>query len=655
MTRFNRGIHSAAVATLSQGTRHERVEECADRASDWLLAAQKDEGYWVGELEADTTLESDYILLQLWLHAPDSDGAWRPPSRNRIEKAARYVLERQSVTGGWNIYHGGPDNVSASVKAYVALKLVELPEAEQALERARRRILELGGIEATNSYTKIYLSFFGLFDREKTPSIPPEVFLLGTTDRISVYEISSWSRAILAPLAILNAKKAARQAPAGFSVAEIQSGAVPPKPRLVSWKTFFFWADKSLKVWERFGVNSVRARAIEAAQNWMLERLEDSDGLAAIFPAMMNSIMALTEMGYGPGDPLLRREIERFEALIIEDKDTLRLQPCHSPVWDTAISVFALGRANPQPSNDVRRSLRAGGRWLLSKEVRKAGDWTVKRPGVQPGGWYFEFANEFYPDCDDTAKVLLALDQAGLGDAPEYVEARDRGLAWLVAMQGRDGGWAAFDVDNNAEILTHVPFADHNAMLDPSCPDISGRALEALCGPGGGTYRVAIERGAAYLRGAQQDDGSWFGRWGVNYIYGTCFALRGLRAAGEDPYEAHMIAAGEWLRSVQNADGGWGETPGSYDEPRLKISGESTPSQTAWALLGLLATGDDRSGSVEEGVRYLLDSQNPDGSWEEEPWTGTGFPSVFYLRYHLYRQYFPLMALGEYLLVKTQD
>ncbi len=655
MTRFDPGSYTTAAATLARGATYERLEQSIELATGWLLEAQDEKGFWVGELEADTTLESDYILLQLWLHQPAADGSWRPPNRRRIEKAARYVLERQSPTGGWNIYYGGPDNVSASVKAYVALKLVGLPDSASALEKARARILELGGIEAANSYTKIYLSFFGLFARDRTPTIPPEIFLLGETDRISIYEISSWSRAILAPLSILGAKKASRAVPSGFSIDEIQSGLVPPKPRLVSWRSFFFWADKSLKVWERFGVNSVRDRAVNAAQHWMLTRLERSDGLAAIFPAMMNSIMALTEMGYGPGDPLLQREIERFEGLIIEDDRTLRMQPCHSPVWDTAISAFAIGRANPHPSSDIRRSLRAAGEWLVSKEVRRKGDWSVKRPDVEPGGWYFEYANEFYPDCDDTAKVLLALGQTGLDASNGYKAARERGLDWLAAMQCRDGGWAAFDMDNNAEILTHVPFADHNAMLDPSCPDITGRALEALCGPGEGRYGEAIERGAAYLRGAQQDDGSWFGRWGVNYLYGTCFALRGLRATGEDPYEAHMIAAGEWLRSVQNADGGWGETPGSYDEPRLKISGESTPSQTAWALMGLLATGDDRSGSVEEGVRYLLDAQNSDGSWDEENWTGTGFPSVFYLRYHLYRQYFPLLALGEYLRAKVRD
>jgi squalene-hopene/tetraprenyl-beta-curcumene cyclase len=654
MTQVERSAYAASAATASLLT-PSRVTASIEDATRYLLDCRRPEGFWAGELEADTTLESDYILLQLWLHQPDAGGRWNPPTLARVEKAARYILGKQTSTGGWNIYHEGPDNVSACVKAYFALKLVGLPGAGMALARARRRISELGGVEAANSYTKIYLSYFGLFDREKTPTIPPEVFLLRESSKVNIYEISSWSRTILAPLAILGAKRAARRAPAGFTLEEIFSGVEPPKPNFVSWKGFFLWADFSLKIWERLGINGLRAKAIDAATQWMVERLESSDGLAAIFPAMMNSIMALNELGYGLDHPLLQREIERFENLIIEEDDTLRLQPCHSPVWDTAISAFAIGRANPSPSSEVRRALETAGAWLLSKEVTKPGDWIVKNPGVEPGGWYFEYENEFYPDCDDTAKVLLALEQAGPADRNRHRAARDRAMGWLAAMQCADGGWAAFDRDNHAEILTHVPFADHNAMLDPSCPDITGRAIEALSGPGGERYRRNVRRGMEYLRGAQQEDGSWFGRWGVNYIYGTCFALRGLGAAGEDPREAHMIQGGEWLRSIQNADGGWGETCGSYDDHLYKIEGASTPSQTAWALLGLFAAGDYRTGSVDAGVRYLLDQQNEDGSWDEELFTGTGFPSVFYLRYHLYRQYFPLLALGEYARAVIRD
>ncbi|MEZ5363444.1 MAG: squalene--hopene cyclase [Bryobacterales bacterium] len=624
-------------------------------ATRFLLDCQREDGHWAGELEADTTLESDYILLQLWLHPPDATGRWNPPSWERVRKAARYILSKQTATGGWNIFHQGPDNISATVKAYFALKLTALPGTDIVLAKARRRILELGGVEAANSYTKIYLSYFGLFDREKTPTIPPEVFLLRESSKVNIYEISSWSRAILAPLAILGAKRATRRPPAGFTLAELFSGIEPAKPNLVSWKSFFLWADFSLKIWEKLGINGLRAKAIDAAAQWMIERLENSDGLAAIFPAMMNSIMALTELGYGLDHPLVQREVERFERLILENEETLRMQPCHSPVWDTAISAFAIGRAHPSPTPEVRRSLEAAGDWLLSKEITQPGDWIVKNPGVEPGGWFFEYENEFYPDCDDTAKVLLALEQARPSDRARHRAARDRAMAWLASMQCADGGWAAFDRDNDAEILTHVPFADHNAMLDPSCPDITGRAIEALSGPGAERFRLNVLRGMDYLRSSQKEDGSWFGRWGVNYVYGTCFALRGLRAAGEDPREAHVIQGGEWLRSIQNADGGWGESCASYDDPSAKFGGPSTPSQTAWALLGLFATEDFQSGSIEAGVRYLLDSQNEDGSWDEELWTGTGFPSVFYLRYHLYRQYFPLLALGEYARAAARD
>ena len=646
MTRLERPNYSAVAVAPS--TDVQAVNEAIDRATAYLLDLQKEDGYWVGKLEGDTSLESDYILFQLWLYQPDEKGRWDPPHLARLHKAARFVLQSQSETGGWPIHAGGPDNVSSTVKAYFALRLLRLPGSEDAVRRARKRILELGGVEAANSYTKIYLSYFGLFDREKTPTIPPEVFLLQQTSKINIYEISSWSRTILAPLAILGAKRASRRVPAGFTLDEIHSGVEPPRPALMSWKSFFLWADRSLKIWERLGVQQLRERAVEAAARWMIERFEKSDGLSAIYPAMMNSIMALTELGYGLDHPLLQRELERFENLIVEDEDSFRIQPCHSPVWDTAISSFALGLANPERPEPVRQALQRAGDWLLTKEAREKGDWAVKRPNVEPSGWYFEYENEFYPDCDDTAKVLRALVETGASDDRALDAAKERALNWLTAMQCADGGWAAFDVDNDAEILTHVPFADHNAMLDPSCADITGRALEALCGPGRGREKRAIRRAVDFLKRTQEEDGSWYGRWGVNYIYGTCFALRGLRAAGEDANEAHIIQAGEWLRSVQNADGGWGETCNSYVDARHKIIGESTPSQTAWALLGLLATGDTRTGSIHEGIRYLLETQNEDGSWTEELWTGTGFPNVFYLRYHLYPQYFPLMALGEF-------
>ena len=643
--QWNGGLAVARARTANLAV---AVEQAIDGACKYLFNRQNPEGYWVGELEADTSLESDYVALQLWLYPPDADGSWNPLTRQRVDAACRRILDHQLPDGGWNIYASGPANVSASVKAYFALKVAGLNANDERMRRAKAKILELGGVEATNSYTKIYLSYFEQYSRAKVASIPPEIFLLPEGNRFSIYGMSSWSRAILAPLSILSAKKASRPVPLGFRIDEIFSGVEPDLAERLSWKQFFLLVDKGLKLWEASGIRTNRRKAVDAAAQWMLRRLEDSDGLGAIYPAMMNSIMALTEIGSGPNDPLLRREIERFDALILDDEEGFRIQPCHSPVWDTAMTVFAIGTAKSDLEEPARWALARAADWLVSKEVRNKGDWSVKKPHSEPGGWYFEHANEFYPDTDDTAKVLLALDLVNSNDVPGQRAAERRALDWLAAMQSSDGGWAAFDVDNNAEILTHVPFSDHNAMLDPTCADITGRVIEALSRRGSRQYSASIGRGVEYLRRNQEEDGSWFGRWGVNYIYGTCFATRGLKAAGEDPREAHMIRAGEWIRSVQKRDGGWGETVASYDDPARKIEGDSTPSQTAWALMALFATDDYDSGSVESGIRYLVENQDENGSWDEEYFTGTGFPKVFYLRYHLYRQYFPLMALGEY-------
>ena len=639
-------VGAAAVQSLAEESNPE-LNYSIGSASNYLLARQAAKGYWVGELEADTSLESDYILLQLWLYPPGDDGVWKPPSTRRVQSAARYILSRQLVDGGWNIYPGGPANVSASVKAYLALRLAGYETSDIRLENARRRVIELGGVEGSNSYTKIYLSFFGLYDRTKTPTIPPELFLLPNATRLTVYDMSSWTRAIIAPLAILGARGATRPVPSGIEIRELFSGVEHSNADSLGANLFLI-ADKALKIWQRAGMARAREKAVRATADWMVKRLHDSDGLGAIFPAMMNCIMALTELGYTLDDPLLKREIEKFDQLIIEERDTLRLQPCFSPVWDTALAVHALGAGNQGSSESVLGAIRQAGDWLLTKEVRKHGDWSVKNREGVPGGWYFEFANEFYPDTDDTAQVLLALDRVQTTNPDTQRAAQKRGVEWLLSMQSKDGGWGAFDVDNNLAILNHVPFADHNAMLDTTCPDLTGRVLDALCTTGPGPAHPAVKHGVEFLKRAQEDDGSWFGRWGVNYIYGTCFALRGLAAANEDSREAYIIRAGEWLRSIQNADGGWGESCESYDNPSAKGRGESTPSQTAWALLGLFASADYRSGSVESGIRYLWESQKADGSWDENYYTGTGFPSVFYLKYDLYRQYFPLLALTEY-------
>ena len=391
---------------------------------------------------------------------------------------------------------------------------------------------------------------------------------------------------------------------------------------------------------EKRGLKNVRAAAIREAEHWMLDRTRFTEGLGAIYPAMMYHIMALDSLGYPDDHPDLIDSIRQFENLLIETETRFQFQPCFSPVWDTALAAFAMGEGDLAPSASQTKSAD----WLLRKEVRRKGDWSVKRPDLEPGGWAFEFANEYYPDIDDTAQVLLALMHCRASDPERQDRAERRAVNWLLGMQSSDGGWAAFDVDNNWQILNKVPFADHNAMLDPTCPDITGRVLEALCRRGFGAEHPAIQRGIRYLLNAQEADGSWYGRWGVNYLYGSFLALRGLRASKETSARPAFERAAAWLRGIQNPDGGWGESCATYRENKF-IPAESCASQTAWALLGLAATGDNSSAAVARGVRWLIDNQRSDGTWHEDLFTGTGFPNVFFLTYHMYRNYFPLLAL----------
>ncbi|HVO97327.1 MAG TPA: squalene--hopene cyclase [Bryobacteraceae bacterium] len=613
------------------------------KAVDHLLRRQRPDGYWWGDLTADTTLESDFILLELWRHPPQN-GVWNPTTRHLIDKAVRSILDRQLPDGGFNIYAGGPSEISASVKAYTALKLAGLDFDDQHLSRARERILALGGLQAANSYTKINLSLFNLYSREATPSIPPEMILLGRL----IYEVSSWSRAIVIPLSIVHAMNPQRPVPAGFTLEELFLPGVPlefPNDEgFFSWRNFFLKADKFLKFWEKHGSRGLRRQAIRRAEQWILARTRYTDGLGAIYPPMMYVIMALDLLGYPKDHPDVQESEQQFFNLLVNDERGFFFQPCFSPVWDTGIVVYALGESGQVPEENLSRSVD----WLLAKEVRRKGDWSIKRPDVEPSGWYFEFANEYYPDIDDTAQVLLALARAKGSSAAKQQAVTQRAVDWLLAMQSKDGGWAAFDVDNDWHFLSAVPFADHNAMLDPTCPDITGRVMEGLIASGVDPKHPAIRRGVEYLKRTQEVDGSWYGRWGVDYIYGTFLALRGLKDAGESDREAYILRAGEWIRSIQNADGGWGESCASYDN-QYYTPAESTPSQTAWAILGLLAGGDTTSNSLHKGVEYLIETQKADGSWDETLATGTGFPRVFYLHYHLYRNSFPVLALSSYL------
>jgi squalene-hopene/tetraprenyl-beta-curcumene cyclase len=629
------------------------VCEAARKSAEHVISLQAGNGHWCGELTADTSLESDYVLFQLWLYPP-KEGAWTPPTRPLIEKAVCSILERQLPDGGFNIYVQGPSEISASVKAYTALKLAGLSPDDARMSKLRERILALGGIQAVNSYVKVNLGLFDLYPRQFCPSIPPEVVLLPFD---FLYQMSSWTRAIVVSLCLVHASNPCRPVPRGFQLDELWLAGADPgfqrDYRRFTWRNVFLTLDGLLKWWERDGLESVRRKAIARAEEWMIERMHHSDGLGAIYPPMMYSVMALDVLGYPEEHPLRVGAIRQFNTLMVDDGKRFFFQPCFSPIWDTAIASYALSQAGlggeirNGPENRGAGPTRRAADWLLSKEVRRQGDWSVKRPHTEPSGWAFEYANEFYPDIDDTAMVMLALGGARASDTGAQQACQARALKWLLAMQSKSGGWAAFDADNNWEFLNAVPFADHNAMLDPACADITGRVLEALAAHGLMREHPAARRAINWLVQHQEQDGSWYGRWGVAYIYGTCFALRGMAAAGESDREAHVLRAGEWLRSIQNADGGWGESCESYDRGAF-VAASSTPSQTAWALLGLLAGGDTNSLSVQNGIEYLLATQRADGSWDEELATGTGFPKVFYLNYHLYKDYFPLLALATF-------
>jgi squalene-hopene/tetraprenyl-beta-curcumene cyclase len=621
-------------------TRLTPLDNAIRDAVSFLKSLQHEEGYWLGELEADTTLESDYIFYLHVLGRLD---------RERVKKLAAYVRRRQLHDGGWNIFAGGPSEVNATVKAYFALRLAGDSEQSAHLLRARDRILQLGGLEKTNSFTRLYLALAGVIGWEMVPAIPPELMLLPGWAYINIYEMSSWTRAIVIPLTVLYARKPRWPVPADVRVDELfrdrsrRTSAFDFEPKL-SWRNFFLVLDRLLKLYDRLPWKPGRNRAVNRAATWMLEHLERSEGLAAIYPAMMNSIYALMALGYPPDHPITARQIYELGRFEIEEADTIRLQPCLSPVWDTAIALATLLEADEPPGSPaVRKAVE----WLLDKQILGPGDWQIKNRDAAPGGWAFEFRNDFYPDVDDTAFVLMALQNVSYPDQARLTQAIDRGIQWMVSMQNKDGGWGAFDRDNDRSFLNQIPFADHNAMLDPSSPDVTARVVECLGRFGWTTADPRIQRAVKYLLREQTPEGPWYGRWGVNYVYGTSGVLRALTAVGFKPNAATNRAI-EWLRSVQHDDGGFGESCRSYDEPGLMGCGEGTPSQTAWGLLGLLTALPPNDVSVQRSVKYLIEQRTPGGTWNEEQFTGTGFPKVFYLKYHLYGHYFPLYALARF-------
>jgi squalene-hopene/tetraprenyl-beta-curcumene cyclase len=628
-------------AVVTRRDLESQLEQAISRSAEWMLSAQDREGYWWGELEADTTLESDYIV---YLHIR---GMLNSP---KVVKLANYVRRKQLADGGWSIFPDGPTELNATIKAYVALRLAGDPASAPHLERAKLKVHELGGLEASNSYTRFYLAMAGALDWSIVPAIPPELMLLPNWFLVNLNEMSSWTRAIVVPLSILYALKPDWHFPAGVTVGELFKvpGQKPASFRwdrcLISWRNVFLALDRAVKLYESSPWKPFRKRAIARARKWIHERLERSEGLATIYPAMMNSIYMMLAEGKSEDDPLLARQIEYLTRYEIEESDTIRIQPCISPVWDTAIAMVALEEAGLDPAHP---SLIKAERWLLDQQILGPGDWQVKNRKAEPGGWAFEFRNDHYPDVDDSAFVLMALGRVADPESGRLRGSIQRGLAWLVSMQNSDGGWGAFDHENNLQFLNHIPFADHNAMLDPSSADVTARAIECLGQMGWSATHPVLERARGFLRKDQTPAGAWYGRWGVNYVYGTSGVLRALETIGLASHPDSQRAA-EWLRSVQNPDGSFGESVLSYYDPALKGQGKPTPSQTAWGLIGLLATVGAADPACERAAAWLVEHQNQDGTWDEEEFTGTGFPCVFYLKYHLYRNSFPLYALARY-------
>jgi len=624
------------------------LETTIRRSQDYLLREQKPEGYWIGELMVDSTIVSDTIAYHHWNGKVD---------RKWQRKAVNHIFSMQLPDGGWNIYHGGPSEVNATIKAYLALKLAGVPATDPRMLRARSMALSLGGVPRMNTFSKLYLALLGLYPWDYVPTIPCEVILIGKWFHVNFYEMSSWSRSMLVPLAIINHFKPTRPLQTPVTLDELypegyheRDLALPPDPEPLTWRNFFIWLDKLHKFAELFvhaGIHPFRRRALKKCEEWMLERFEGTNGLAAIFPAMLNSLIALKALGYPDDHAQVKRAEFELKKLEHETEHSVRIEPCFSPVWDTAIVANCLLESGVPADHPAMKKTTD---WLLDKEIRFRGDWYYKNPvDVEPSGWVFEFENKWNTDVDDTAMVLLALRRASSDDPKRREECFQRALRWMLTFQCKDGGWAAFDKDCTKGILEKVPFADHNAMLDPECADITARILELLGYLGFHVDHPQVKKAIEFLREEQEDDGSWYGRWGVNYIYGTWQVLRGMRALGVNMNQPWLLRGRDWLESVQREDGGWGERCNTYDDPVFKGQGPvSTASQTAWAVMGLCAFDDPYRPSVVRGIQYLMQTQNPDGSWTEHEITGTGFPRVFYLKYDMYRNSWPLLALATY-------
>ncbi|GLZ06299.1 squalene-hopene cyclase [Actinomadura sp. NBRC 104412] len=599
-------------------------------AREHLLGLQSEQGWWKAELETNVTMDAEDLLLRefLGIRTPEDTA-----------ETARWIRSRQRADGTWATFHDGPPDLSTTVEAYVALRLAGDAADAPHMRLAAEYVRGAGGVEGTRVFTRIWLAMFGLWSWDELPVMPPEMMYLPRWFPLNVYDWACWARQTIVPLTVVGSLRPVRALP--FGLPELRTGR-RPRPARDAWGRAFNGLDRLLHVYQRRPVRPLRTAALRRAAEWIVARQEADGCWGGIQPPWVYSLIALNLLGYDLGHPVMRRGIEGLERFTLRDERGRRLEACQSPVWDTVLAVNALADAG-LPAGHPALTRAAG--WLLDEEVRGPGDWSVRRPGLPPGGWAFEFDNDLYPDTDDTAEAILALRRV---DRPDARPAIDRAVRWLTGMASRDGGFGAFDADNTRTLCAKLPFCDFGAVIDPPSADVTAHVAEALAAEGMANTDV-VRRAVVWLLKAQEEDGSWFGRWGANHVYGTGAVVPGLVAAGVRPDGPPIRRAVAWLEAHQNLDGGWGEDLRSYDDPAWVGRGVSTASQTAWALLALLAAGERSSPAVEKGVRWLIETQRPDGTWDEDHFTGTGFPGDFYINYHLYRLVFPVSALGRYL------
>ncbi|HMC06057.1 MAG TPA: squalene--hopene cyclase [Solirubrobacterales bacterium] len=610
------------------------LETALERARERLLALQDERGWWKGELETNVTMDAEDLLLREFLGAADDE---------TVGKAARWIRSQQRSDGTWANFHDGPPNVSTTIEAYAALRLAGDPVDAPHMAAARAHILREGGLERARVFTHIWLALFGLWSWDDVPALPPELIFLPAWVPLNLYDFACWARQTIAALTIVRAEKPVRPVP--FDLEELRAGeAAPPRARSIRGRVLL-GLDSIMRRYERHPLAWLRRRAIRRVERWVIDRQEADGSWGGIQPPWVYSLIALSVRGYPLDHPVMRAGLGGIDGFLIDDGRGRRLEACQSPVWDTALAIIALTDAGVEADDPA--IVRAG-EWLLGEEVSLRGDWAVRRPRLAPGGWAFEFENDHYPDIDDAAEVVIALRRVAHRQPGRAEQAIRRAVEWTTGMQSANGGWGAFDADNVRELCREIPFCDFGEVIDDPSVDVSAHVLEMLGGEGLGAAPAA-RRGASYVLAEQEARGSWFGRWGVNHVYGTGAAIPGLVACGVAHGDPRIRRAVAWLTETQNEDGGWGEDARSYDDPGWIGRGPSTASQTAWALIALHAAGEERGPAVERGLAWLALHQRDDGSWDEPQYTGTGFPGDFYINYHLYRLTFPLMALGRWI------